>query len=93
MKDQIDVKEVACLARLHLSVEEEELFQEQINAFVRHFEDLEDVCVDSVIPLTTPVLEKAYLREDKVVPWEDDQLALSNAPDRSGNLFRVPPVI
>lgn len=89
----VDVKKVAHLARLHLNSEEEVLFQEQINTFIKHFEVLADVDVESMAPLTTPLEVAPDLREDEVKPWEDCQLALSNAPDRSKNLFKVPPVI
>ena len=93
MDVKIDVKKVAGLARLKLTPEEEVLLQKQMNDIIKHFEEIENIDTKAVEPLVTPSEIEPHLRVDGVVPWEGSELALSNAPEKSGNLFKVPPVV
>jgi Asp-tRNA(Asn)/Glu-tRNA(Gln) amidotransferase C subunit len=36
---------------------------------------------------------KPTMRADEVVPTGDGSWAVKNAPEKSGNLFKVPPVL
>ena len=89
----IDVKRVAKLARLQLEPEEEVLFQKQIDMVVEYFSELKEIPTEGIEPLVTPLDSEAHLRVDEVNAWEDSSLALENAPESSGNLFKVPPVV
>jgi aspartyl-tRNA(Asn)/glutamyl-tRNA(Gln) amidotransferase subunit C len=85
-----EVLHVARLARLDLSEEEIERFQEQLNAILEAVGKVSELDLADVEPTAHPL--------DVVNVWSDDEPrpsltadeALDNAPDRSGNFFRVP---
>lgn len=89
----IDVKKVAQLARLQISPAEETMYQSQLSAIFKYFEDVSNINTDGVEPLITPSEIEQVWREDKVVSQISPEQALQNAPEKSGNLFRVPPVV
>lgn len=89
----IDVKKVAHLARLTITENEEKTFQEQLSSILKYFEMLSKVNTQGVESLITPTDMELKLREDQVESWRDAEAALANAPERSGNLFKVPPVV
>jgi aspartyl-tRNA(Asn)/glutamyl-tRNA(Gln) amidotransferase subunit C len=90
---EIDVKRTAALAALQLSENEENKFAKQLPSIFDHFKQLADINTEGVEPLVTPIDIKKALRQDKAESWESSEVALSNAPDKSGNLFKVPPVV
>ena len=85
-----EVLHVAALARLELSDEEVERFQEQLNAILDAVGKVAELDLTDVEPTAHPL--------DLVNVWADDEPrpclpvdeALANAPDRAGNFFRVP---
>ena len=89
----MDIKQMARLARIKLSPEEESVLQEQMNLIIGYVEQLNEIDPLSVEPLNNGSEEAQDLRTDNVVDWKESSLALDNAPDRRGNLFKVPPVI
>ena len=91
--DMIDVKKVAKLARLQLNSEEEVVLQKQVESIIGYFEELKNIDTQAVEPLVTPSEIEPTLRVDEVVRWDENELALENAPEKSGNLFKVPPVV
>lgn len=93
MISESDLKKVAQLARLTLSEEEFAVYPEQFSAILKHFEQIEKVATDGVEPLVTASDIEQSLRADKVEQWESAEVAMANAPERSGNLFKVPPVV
>ena len=85
-----DVLHVARLARLDLTDEEVERFRGQLDAILDAVGKVAELDLAEVEPTAHPL--------DLVNVWADDEPrpslrpdeALANAPDRSGNLFRVP---
>ena len=85
-----EVLHVAALARLELSDEEVERFQEQLSAILEAVGKVAELDLAGVEPTAHPL--------DLVNVWADDQPrpclrvdeALANAPDREGAFFRVP---
>jgi len=85
-----EVLHVARLARLELSDEEVERFQEQLSAILEAVGKVAELDLSEVEPTAHPL--------DLANVWADDQPrpslavdeALENAPDRDGALFRVP---
>ena len=89
----VDVKAISKLASLQLTKEEEESFKLELESIFKYFEQIKDIDTENVEPLVTPAEIESYFREDKVkTQWEAEE-ALSNAPEKSGNLFKVPPVV
>lgn len=89
----MDVKKIAHLARLTITPEEEKTFQLQLTSILNYFKDLEKVNTDNIEPLVTPTDIAFRGREDQVEVWKGSEVALANAPEKSGHLFKVPPVV
>jgi aspartyl-tRNA(Asn)/glutamyl-tRNA(Gln) amidotransferase subunit C len=94
MKITLDqVEYVALLGRLALEPEEKTKYSAQLDDILKYMDMLEEVPTDNVQPMAGPVELYTPLREDVVLPSLPIDEALSNAPDRSGNSFRVPKII
>ncbi len=87
------VQHVAKLARLKLNDEEIAAFSHQLSAVLDNFEKISQVDTKDVQPLITPTDMTMALREDVAITLVDSDKFLSNAPERSGHLFKVPPVV
>lgn len=88
-----DVEQVAKLARLGLTEPEKELFTKQLSDLLDYAEILKKLDTKDVPPTAHAIPMKNVLREDKVVSCENTEEILSNAPDREGNMFRVPRIM
>lgn len=93
MISEEEVARVAHLARLSLTPEETKMMATQLSSVLKHFEQVSKVNTDGVEPLLTPTDMEPFWREDKAENWESPEVALKNAPEAVGNLFKVPPVV
>ncbi len=90
-----EVRKIAQLARLKLSPDEETRFQTQLSAILSYVEQLRELDVTGVEPMTHALAagEAPALRPDvphrSLAPDE----ALANAPAREGTWFKVPRII
>ncbi|MFQ5952662.1 MAG: Asp-tRNA(Asn)/Glu-tRNA(Gln) amidotransferase subunit GatC [Candidatus Omnitrophota bacterium] len=89
-----DVRHVALLSRLRLDDKEVSKFQKQLSSILEYIAQLNEVDTKDTPP-TSHVLSsmKNVFREDELkesLPSED---ALSNAPAKRGNFFKVPKII
>ena len=87
------VEKAARLARLKLSANEISQFSTQLEEVVRAFAQLQAIDTRGIEPLITPTELAQRLREDKIEVWNGTEEVLTNAPERKGNLFKVPPVV
>lgn len=85
------VEKIADLARLRLAAEEVTEFSKTLSAILEHFDELNEIGTKNIEPLTTPTAILSRTREDVAVSSGID--VLSNAPEKSGALFKVPPVV
>jgi aspartyl-tRNA(Asn)/glutamyl-tRNA(Gln) amidotransferase subunit C len=91
--ERFSVEHIARLARLDLSDEEKELFGSQLSDILRYVEKLGELDTSTVEP-TSHVLELTnVIRDDRPRPSLPPEEALSNAPDRVDNFYRVPRII
>lgn len=91
-KEQI--LKIAKLSRLSLSPSEEAHFSDQFTAILNYFEQMSKINTDGVEPLITPTEIDFHWREDAAVSWEElGEKVVESAPDKSGRLFKVPPVV
>ncbi|HEX9053255.1 MAG TPA: Asp-tRNA(Asn)/Glu-tRNA(Gln) amidotransferase subunit GatC [Anaeromyxobacter sp.] len=89
-----EVRRIAALARLRLSPEEEETFAVQLSAILGHVEQLRELDVSGVEPMTHALAEGAVpLRPDVLQESLAPRDALANAPAREGTCFKVPRII
>jgi aspartyl-tRNA(Asn)/glutamyl-tRNA(Gln) amidotransferase subunit C len=88
-----DVEHVARLTRLALTEAELERMREQLNSILAHLDTLRAVPTEGVEPTSHAVDVVNVMRDDEAAPCLPREAALANAPDPSGELFRVPRII
>lgn len=86
-----EVLHVARLARLELSDEEVERFREQLSAILEAVGKVSELDLEGVPPTSHPHDVVNVLGEDEPHKTLTLDQVFANAPDRSGDLFRVPP--
>ncbi|MGL4240073.1 MAG: Asp-tRNA(Asn)/Glu-tRNA(Gln) amidotransferase subunit GatC [Beijerinckiaceae bacterium] len=91
--DQTTVKRIARLARIAVSDADVPHLQGELNAILGFVEQLNEVKVDGVEPMTsvTPMVMKK--RQDGVTDGNYSARVLSNAPAREDDYFVVPKVV
>jgi aspartyl-tRNA(Asn)/glutamyl-tRNA(Gln) amidotransferase subunit C len=88
-----EVLHVAALARLALTDEEVERLTEQLGAILDAVGKVSELDLSDVPPTSHPLELVNVLDEDEPrlsLPLDD---VFANAPEREGNLFRVPPTV
>jgi len=88
-----DVEHIAKLAKLEFSEAEKEKFTHQFNNILKYMEQLNSVDTTNVEPLAQVIELNNVFREDVVKPSISTEEALKNAPDKTGEHFKVPKVI
>ena len=91
--DDKTVRRIAHLARIAVADDEAEHLRGEINAILAFVEQLSEVDVTGIEPMTsvTPMVIKK--RPDAVTEGGDVDAVLRNAPAREGNYFAVPKVV
>ena len=91
--DQATVKRVARLARL--KVEDEELVKlaGELNSILGWIEQLNEVDVSDVEPMTSVVSMKMKMRKDEVSDGNYPTKIVANAPQQEDAFFMVPKVV
>jgi aspartyl-tRNA(Asn)/glutamyl-tRNA(Gln) amidotransferase subunit C len=88
-----DVAHVARLARLELGEADLERMREQLNSILAHLDTLRALDTEGIEPTSHAVDLVNVMREDEPAPSLPLDAMLANAPDRSGDLFRVPKIL
>ncbi|MBZ6074735.1 Asp-tRNA(Asn)/Glu-tRNA(Gln) amidotransferase subunit GatC [Microvirga puerhi] len=91
--DQKTVRRIAHLARIAVQEEDVPHLQGELNAILSFVEQLNEVNVEGVEPMTsvTPMVMKK--RQDGITDGENAAKVLMNAPAREDDFFVVPKVI
>jgi len=90
--DPATVRRIAKLARIRVEDDQVAPLQAQLNTILGWIEQLNEVNVDGIEPLTGLQMA-ARLREDVVSDGGIAEQILANAPDREGPFFTVPKVV
>jgi len=93
MIDQKTIQQIAKLSRLEVNDDQAQLFSEQMSIVLNYFEQISKVQTIGVEPMITPTEIENFWRDDLVVKENSSEDMLNNAPARTGNLFKVPPVV
>ena len=88
--DREQVEHVAALAKLGLEDSELDALAAEMNAILEHFSELSEVDTTDVEPAFRVLRRLDVVRPDEPAPMLSRGEALSNAPDRAGDSFRVP---
>jgi len=91
--DKDTVKRVARLARIAVSDTEAEKLTGDLNTILGFVEQLNEVDVSGVEPMTAVVAMKMKMRDDVVTDGEKAAKVLANAPGGNGEFFVVPKVV
>lgn len=93
MIDPKQVAHMAHLARLKVSDTQLQEYSKQLQNILKYFEQISKVNTQGVEPMITPTEIEEYWREDQSQKESTSEQMLANAPERAGNLFKVPPVV
>ena len=88
-----EVEKVAGLARLALAEGEKEIFTKQLNDILGYVEKLNELDTTGVEPTSHVLPIHNVVRPDVSRPSLVPDDALANAPDRSGDFYRVPKIL
>ncbi len=88
-----EVQYVADLARIHLSAEEVQTFQKQLEHVLEHVARLDQIEVDQVDPTAHSFPIFNVFRPDVPTASLPREVALANAPRQAQNLFVVTKVV
>lgn len=91
--DQATVKRVARLARLKVKDEELPRLAEELNSILRWIEQLNEVDVSGVEPMTSVVSVNLKMRKDEVTDGHYPSKIVANAPAQEDSFFMVPKVV
>ncbi len=91
--DLTTVKKIASLARLAVSENEAEALVPELNKILDWVEQLGDVDVEGIAPMTAVIPNHLRLRDDVVTDGDVRDKVLANAPQAEHGFFTVPKVI
>jgi aspartyl-tRNA(Asn)/glutamyl-tRNA(Gln) amidotransferase subunit C len=91
--DAATVRRIAHLARVAVADDEIEGLRGELNAILDFVEQLREVNVDGVAPMTSVTPMALKKRGDVVNDGGDPEAVLANAPAREGDFFLVPKVV
>lgn len=93
MIDIEEVKKVANLARLQLTLEEEQEFTTQLNSILDYVEQLSELDTDKVTPTSRAINLNNIMRSDELEPFANREEILACAPETDGEFFKVPKIL
>lgn len=93
MIDKKTISQIAKLSRIEITEEEANKYSKDLSKVLDYFDQISKIDTNQIEPMTTPLENEYFYREDKVVVQYSSEEMLQNAPDRAGNLFKVPPVV
>jgi len=91
--DLTTVKRVAKLARIAVSEQQAEKMVGELNTIIGFVEQLNEVDVSGVEPMTSVVHMEMRKREDKVTDGDKAEDIVANAPMTEDHFFMVPKVV
>ena len=91
--DAATVRRIAHLARIAVADDEVEHLQGELNAMLAFVEQLSEVNVEGVEPMTSVTPMAIKKRHDVVSAGDDATAVLKNAPETADNFYLVPKVV
>lgn len=88
-----EVEHVSLLARLYLSDQDKELMTSHLDAILTYMDKLNELDTKTVEPTSHVIETGNVVREDQVGDSIPVESALSNAPDKENDFFRVPRIL
>jgi len=91
--DAATIRRIATLARIRVEEDELASLATELNGILGWIEQLNEVNVDGIEPLTGAQQMALKMREDVVTDGSYPEKVLANAPDRAGDFYAVPKVV
>ena len=91
--DAATVRRIAKLARIRVDDGEVVTLQAELNAILGYVEQLGEVDVAGIEPLSGGAQMAMRMRNDAVTDGDMAEAVLANAPNRSGAFYAVPKVV
>src|SRR5581483_3844072 len=91
--DADTVRRVAHLARIAVAPDEVENLRSELNAILAFVEQLNEVNIDGVEPMTSVTPMSMKMRNDEVTAGGDADDIIANAPAHEHHFFLVPKVV
>ncbi len=91
--DPATIRRIAKLSRLHVEDADIPRLQTELNSILGWIEQLNEVDVEGVEPLTGAAVMAMRMRDDVVTDGGITEAVLANAPDRAGPYYAVPKVV
>jgi aspartyl-tRNA(Asn)/glutamyl-tRNA(Gln) amidotransferase subunit C len=91
--DEDTVKRIARLARLALDEGQAAAMKDELNALIAWVEQLQEVNVEGVPPMTSVVEQRLKMRNDEVTDGGYPDDLMRNAPLSENHFFVVPKVV
>ena len=91
--DKDTVRRIAKLARIALDEERVEPMMNELNQIFAWVQQLEDVDVTGIAPMTSVVKQKLKMRDDVVTEGGDAAAVTANSPLSEDHFFVVPKVV
>ncbi|MEM7328433.1 MAG: Asp-tRNA(Asn)/Glu-tRNA(Gln) amidotransferase subunit GatC [Pseudomonadota bacterium] len=88
-----DVRKVARLSRIAVPEDKLETLAEELSGIMGWIEQLNEVDIDGVAPMTSVVAATLPMREDKVTDGGIQDQVLANAPKSDEGFFVVPKAV
>ena len=91
--DPATIGRIAKLARIRIEDWQAKQLEAELNGILAWIEQLNEVDVEGIEPLTGGAQMALKLREDVVTDGGIVDQVLANAPDRAGDFYAVPKVV
>jgi aspartyl-tRNA(Asn)/glutamyl-tRNA(Gln) amidotransferase subunit C len=91
--DKETVQRIAKLARIALDETQAAAMEQELNALLSWVEQLQEVDVEGVAPMTSVVEQRLKMRDDVVTDGGYAEDLMRNAPQSEGHFFVVPKVV
>ena len=91
--DQETVRRIARLARIAIRDEDVPHLQGELNAILAFVQQLDEVAVEGVEPMTSVTPMEMKKRQDRVTDGRHPDKIVANAPATEDNFFLVPKVV
>ena len=91
--DTDTAKRVAKLARIQVNDADLPALASEFSAILGFIEQLNEVDVDGIEPMTSVTPARLYRRDDVITDGDQADKVLSNAPDAREGFFAVPKVV
>ena len=91
--DPATIGRIAKLARIRIEDWQAKQLEAELNGILAWIEQLNEVDVEGVEPLTGGAQIALKMRDDVVTDGGTVDQVLANAPDRAGDFFAVPKVV